>query len=198
MPGVFATLRPANVAAQLAYHHAVESTLPQSQLQQAPAHHALFMRTESAKKLDRAVAHVLEKRQDTADSDYDPTEPDTDTETPLLASSAIWMGEYTFDLSTRDALDNTWIAGRGRPPTIGTPAGCQFLLASKDNSVRGHHVRFSIDNNTGFLSLMAYGYAAKNIRLNGKPVEERVVLNQHTAYIHIQQLEYKFSYTEHS
>jgi hypothetical protein len=200
----FATLRPVNALAKMAFSNIRETRMGYQQ-HALPSH----MLVEPELRHDPDVRRFrleVERARETSES---LTDPDTDAESQAGGDAAlgmIWSGCYVFALETPpSAPDMGWSLGRGpaeKTPNPHDPHSDMLLTTrafAKEYGipVRTFHARFNFAKDTAafFLASILTSPRAE-LSVNGMPVgREMHVLNQHSMRIRLGSLEYAFEYT---
>lgn len=104
--------------------------------------------------------------------------------------------DVTFKLNDLE-MDPIWLAGKGRRQNQPHDKGVQFRTDGP--GVHGWHVKFVLSEKVGYLAVMPASHAARNLTVNGEPVESRLFhLNKDTFVIGIVDLTFRFTYTDYA
>jgi tRNA A-37 threonylcarbamoyl transferase component Bud32 len=194
----FATLKPANTVAKLAFSELVESGTANEDSQPRR-----LMLLEPEKIFDRDALRYnmeyqrqLEQHEDTETAS--PTEPDTDTEKFLRHQGMLWTGSYMISLDhvpiNRAGLG--WIAGKAGNPLVDLVLATRRFAQAHDLQLRSNHARFNFSAERAAFLIARYSRSARSeLAVNGTTVTSVHFLNQQSMKIRISALEYDFSYT---
>ena len=167
-PHIFATLKPSNPLAKLAFSHTFE------QCSDVPQEYQRRMFVETEREYDRDILRLRRNRNISLQSDVneDGSESSTDlgsgTEQELRHLGMVWKGCYLFDLDEPpDRPQVGWTAGKGRDEInvdflINTPLRC--------DEVRGYHALFNLHCDTGYLYIISRTSSTTSVTVNGREV----------------------------
>lgn len=202
----FATLKPVNALAKMAFSNVHETKMADQQ--RAPS----LMLIDPEQRYDPAVRRFRLEEKRARETSESLTDPDTDAESQPGRDAAlgmIWSGYYAFALDPRPSEpDLGWSAGRGPPektPNPNDPHGDMLLttrlFAKQHNiAVRTFHARFNFATDTAGFFLTSFLTSPRaELSVNGMLVgREMHVLNQHGMRIRLGSLEYAFEYTDYA
>ena len=197
----FATLRPTNGAAKLAFSEVVEGF-------GANEDSRARLRVQLAPEpvFDRDVQYLQLQQKPTNESGADcdtgsPTDLDTENEQHMRYKGVVWSGVYHFSFTQlpRDAAAFGWVAGKA----AFAEEHADLILATRkfaklhDNKLRASHVRFNFSRNrAAFFVAKASRYASAELSVNGSNIRTGEVhfLNQRRMRLRISALKYEFEY----
>ena len=209
----FATLRPSNALARLAFSDLYETFTTKRQSSQQYASAAFHrMDVEATQTFDSEVLRLrleTERRvsqnayaSDTETSESLP-EPDSDMESQHEELGNIWTGNYILRLDSAPA-----VRARGYTLGKGPLENCPFdlLLCTKffakwhGINLRNPHARFSFfPENRGFYIASSSRSQSAQLTVNGETVRRRpYALNQHSMIIRFDKLEYTFQWSDYA
>jgi hypothetical protein len=205
----FASLRPANALAKLAFSDVYD--ILTSQHNQTDAQDVLRrMHVEPKQTHDDEIVRLRREMERTKhDTDGEAsdslTEPDTDTEKHMkeLGFGMVWVGCYLLELQSPPAVpERGWAAGKG--PLENLPIDlllCTRSFAkSHDINLRNPHARFNFDpENKSFYIIGCSRSPLAQLTVNGDAAKRQPYhLNQHSMTILLDKLEYHFQWTEYA
>lgn len=192
----FATLEPANAAAQKAFHEAV-GAIPENE---KFSYHRRYIEIDGDTPVMAKYREVDLKELTGSDTEIS-TEPDDNTREHLEKDKPLrWTGRYIFSFtSTPDNYE--WVLGTGRWTTSvaeSKPGLVDFLLSPKSSrDVRSIHALFAFHKETGHLCLRNLRQQPNVISLDGEAFSSLTsyrLLNKGSARLSIGALEYVFAY----
>lgn len=209
----FATLKPSNALAMLAYSELYETfTTKRQDAKEDPSSAFRRMVVESFQTFASEVLQLrlederrVSRNADASDAETieSVSEPDPDTEHQRQELGKIWTGHYEFSIEA-PPCDPARGYTVGKGPLEDVPLDlllCTKFFAEKHGiDLRNPHAHFN------FLRESRAFYIAKNSRLqsveltvNGETVQRRpFALNQHSMIIRFSKLEYTFQWTEYA
>lgn len=198
-PFVFATLKPSNPLAKLAFSHTFEQVSDVLQAYQRR------MLVEPEQIYDKDILRLRLKRNPgflplqsdiNDDVSESSTDPGSGTEQDWRGLGMVWTGCYPFDLG--DPPDNRitgWTVGKGRDEI-----NIDFLINTplRRDQVRGYHALFNLHRDTGYLYIMSRASSTTSVTVNGHEIARGKMhaLNQSPMTIRFGPLEYIFEYAE--
>lgn len=199
-PTPFATLKPYNAAAKLAFHAVHESALLSER--PVPKSH-LFVEDEQQYDKD-VLCHRLQEDRDTLqsvpdeDSDKGFSDIDSEVEQNLKEKlGMIWTGHYLFDLSKFPNDPKVgWVAGRAKKDS-----SADFWITTNPyrDKIKANHANFNFDRVTGTLNIIPQVPKTSSglVKVNANVINggEARALNQGEMMIQLGPLEYVFKYT---
>lgn len=208
----FATLKPVNILAKVAFSEVFEACLRDRQTTQTTTPTASVLTRMQAGveqeyhrdvllfrlEMQRQAERQRSRPNDTDNTDS-PTDPDTETEADNRRLGMIWEGAYIFVFSPAPSVpDLGWTAGKG--PNVDLLLSTRPFAKQHDPKLKSFHARFNFDRETAafFITKLNRSTAAE-LTVNGVPLDQRMcTLNQHRMNIRISSLEYAFQYSEFS
>ncbi|KAL9616118.1 MAG: hypothetical protein Q9160_008974 [Pyrenula sp. 1 TL-2023] len=180
----FATLRPVNGEAKLAFHHVA-----------GQRDTCEFLAIDSQLIYDKSVEDFLsfQERGYVSDTPSEASVEDSREHLPL-ESAMIRTGAYIFTLANFPSASQFWRAGKG---STGRPA--HLLLVPEENSirVRGSHAFFSFDKTTRLLKINKGSNARMELNMNGESVSKPMIFEASSTNIRIASFEYNLEYTDY-
>ena len=209
----FATLRPSNSLARLAFSDLYETFITKRQNTREDASLAFHRMVVGASQIfDNEVLQLrleIERRvsQNANVSDAETSEslpePDSDTEDQHQELGNIWSGHYELKLKAEPYfLERGYTAGKG--PLENVPLDlllCTKLFAKWHGiNLRNPHARFNFFlENRGFYIASSSRSQSAQLTVNGETVQRRpYALNQHSMIIRFDKLEYTFQWTDYA
>ncbi|MCJ1245672.1 hypothetical protein MMC30_002876 [Trapelia coarctata] len=193
-PNTFAYLTPRNAHAHRTFSSVVDAILDNPHQFE---HHRKLIDFN----ISRVSLQSLLRRSNSPSGTV--TDTGTDTEPDISASNSddkVWSGRYLLSLKPPPTLPATgWRAGAGRWTKDDPSGAVDFLLSynTPQSGVRGSHVYFTFDKETGILMLQARSQR-QGVRLESSYFERQHgarALNKSSSIIQIADLEYEFAYT---
>ncbi|KAL8647821.1 MAG: hypothetical protein Q9210_005333 [Variospora velana] len=209
----FATLRPTNTLAKLAFSDLYETfTIKRQNTQEdgPPAFHR--MAVEASQTFDRDVLRLrleterkVSKNAYASDAETSESlpEPDSDMEEHYEELGKIWTGYYLLGLQSPPSIPETGYAvGKGPLENIFH----DLLLCTKifakwhGINLRNPHARFNFfPGNRGLYISGCSKSLSAQLTVNGEEVQRRpYALNQHSMNIRLDKLEYTFQWTDYA
>jgi hypothetical protein len=190
---ILATLTPLNAAARACFHQTAVRVLDQQQ----PSHHGRFMHIDTEQRSDSEVMRVLERDRTSRHSSSG-----TGSDSPPPMRLPIWSGYFLLDLAhvAGPTMESrAWVAGVGRDAAA---LNVQFLLCplayAKEHhricrGMRGHHIRFVIAPETGYVRLQRCSRA--RFEVDGREYDVRDVIERY-AVIGVGDCRYALEYSD--
>lgn len=205
----FATLRPSNALATLAFSDLFETFTAKGQnAKDDPSPAFRRMVVEALQTFDSEVLQLRledERRRsqkaDASDAETIESMPDSETEDQRQELGNVWAGHYELRLKLTPATsERGYTVGKG--PLENVPL--DLLLCTKSFAkshginLRNPHARFSFfRENRGFYIANSSRSHSAQLTVNGETVQRRpYALNQHSMIIRFDKLEYTFQWTE--
>jgi hypothetical protein len=209
----FATLRPTNALARLAFSDLYETftSRRQSNLQIAPdAFHR--MNVEALQTFDGEVLRLrleTERRvsQSAYGSDAETSESlpelDSETESQHKELGNIWTGHYVLSLRSPPAVpERGYTLGKGPLENISFDLllCTRFFAKWHGINLRNPHARFSFfPDSRGFYIASGSRSQSAQLTVNGETTQRRpYALNQHSMNIRLDKLEYTFQWSDYA
>ncbi|MCJ1466001.1 hypothetical protein MMC07_004620 [Pseudocyphellaria aurata] len=209
----FATLRPSNILARLAFSELYETFTNKRQNTKEDAPPALRRMVVKASQIfDSDVLRLrLEDQrrvsQNAGASDAETSEslpePDSDTDDQHQELGSIWTGHYELRLEDGPLTpEKGYTAGKG--PLENIPMDlllCTKLFAQRhDINLRNPHARFNFfPEHRGFYIASSFRSQLAQVTVNGETVQRQpYALNQHSMIIRLDKLEYTFQWTDYA
>lgn len=187
---LFATLKPSNARAKLAFHSVFES-LP----------NVKHVFTEPELVFDENVCRLrLRETQNELEGEASDTGSETDAEVTKApeAMGRVTNGYYAFDLKRHpEEPEIGWTAGKGRDTS-----NVDLIITTKQrrDAIRGIHVIFNFSPKTGFLTISSKvgSHSDGLVTVDGQSLQrgETSALNNHHMKIRLGLLEYDFQYED--
>ena len=208
----FATLRPINTLARLAFSDLYETFTTKGQNTQEDAPSAFHrMVVEASQTFDSEVLRLrLETERRVSQKAYASdaeseslTEPDTDTEDQYQELGNIWIGHHILRLKFPPSVpERGYTLGKG--PLENMPL--DLLLCTKPFAkwhgitLRNPHARLNFFPETrGFYIASSSRSQPAQLTVNGETAQRRpYALNQHRMIIRLDKLEYTFQWTDYA
>lgn len=215
VPDVFATLKPANALAKLAFSDVYASFRDRQQNTQNDDHPAIrCMNVEFEPKYQADVhqlqREVKQKLKDGKGVDIDNSLPKLTSGTEKSVESKklamIWMGDYIFSFALEPLNPELgWRAGKSSLPGQRSHPADLFLCTADfakkhDISIRSLHARFNFEiHRRSFFIARMTDSPDFALTVNGDIVDRRMfTLNQYSMNVRVDKLEYVFEYTKYS
>ncbi|KAJ2981301.1 hypothetical protein NUW58_g6722 [Xylaria curta] len=208
----FATLKPTNALARLAFSDIYEhfTSMRQGNQEAPPAFRDMVV--EASQTFDRDALRLrLEREREVSQNAYasdvetseSPLEPDSDTEKQHKELGNIWTGHYSLVLKSPPFEPRTgWTVGKDRLGSVpfDLPLCTRIFAKWYGINLRNPHARLNfVFTNRAFYIANCSRSQSTQLVVNGDAVKQQpYMLNQHSMKIQLDKLEYTFQWTEYA